>query len=77
MAGDQKSDLRGQLEQTLQGRVCLMGVGNTEYGDDAFGVRLARLHYQQHAVRPPRNRGRVGNGKQRRRIHDDPVRPLL
>ena len=41
MAGDQKSDLREQLDQTLQGRVCLMGVGNPEYGDDAFGVRLA------------------------------------
>lgn len=42
MAGDGKSDLREQLEQTLQGRVCLMGVGNPEYGDDAFGVRLAQ-----------------------------------
>jgi hydrogenase 3 maturation protease len=41
MAGDGTSDLREQLEQTLEGRVCLMGVGNPEYGDDAFGVRLA------------------------------------
>ncbi|MGA2400664.1 MAG: hydrogenase maturation protease [Syntrophobacteraceae bacterium] len=31
-----------QLQQCLQGRVCLMGLGNTEYGDDGFGVRLAR-----------------------------------
>jgi hydrogenase 3 maturation protease len=37
---DQKSDLRDQLEQ-LQGRVCFMGVGNRDYGDDAFGVHLA------------------------------------
>jgi len=41
MAGDGKSGLRAQIEQTLHGRVCLMGVGNPEYGDDAFGVRLA------------------------------------
>ena len=36
------SDLRGQLQQTLRGRVCLMGLGNTDYGDDGFGVRLAK-----------------------------------
>jgi hydrogenase 3 maturation protease len=41
MAGNQMSNLRGRLGHTLQGRVCLMGVGNPEYGDDAFGVRLA------------------------------------
>jgi len=41
MAVDRKSNLREQLEQVLQGRVCLMGVGNPEYGDDAFGVCLA------------------------------------
>jgi hydrogenase maturation protease len=34
-------DLREQLERCLQGRVCLMGLGNLEYGDDGFGVRLA------------------------------------
>jgi hydrogenase maturation protease len=33
-------DLRAQLEQCLQGRVCLMGLGNVDYGDDGFGVRL-------------------------------------
>jgi hydrogenase maturation protease len=42
MRGDSKSNLREQLEQTLRGRVCLMGVGNLEYGDDAFGVHLAQ-----------------------------------
>jgi len=35
------ADLRQQLEQLLTGRVCFMGSGNVEYGDDAFGVRLA------------------------------------
>jgi hydrogenase maturation protease len=34
-------DLREQLQQLLQGRVCLMGLGNVAYGDDGFGVRLA------------------------------------
>jgi len=33
-------NLREQLDATLQGRVCLMGIGNTDYGDDGFGVRL-------------------------------------
>jgi len=34
-------DLREQLQQCLQGRFCLMGLGNVDYGDDGFGVRLA------------------------------------
>lgn len=34
-------DLREQLEQSLQGRTCLLGVGNVDYGDDGFGVCLA------------------------------------
>ena len=34
-------NLREQLQQLLQGRVCLMGLGNVEYTDDGFGVRLA------------------------------------
>jgi len=34
-------DLREQLEPCFQGRVCLMGLGNSDYGDDGFGVRLA------------------------------------
>lgn len=34
-------DLRQQLGELLQGRFCLMGLGNVECGDDAFGVRLA------------------------------------
>jgi len=33
--------LREQLGICLTGRVCLMGLGNTDYGDDGFGVRLA------------------------------------
>ena len=34
-------DLREQLQQLFQGRVCLMGLGNVTYGDDGIGVRLA------------------------------------
>ncbi len=34
-------DLRQQLERCLRGRVCFMGLGNPDYGDDGFGVNLA------------------------------------
>ena len=34
-------DLREQLQQGIVGNVCLMGVGNVDYGDDGLGVRLA------------------------------------
>ncbi len=34
-------DLSTQLENLLHGRVCYMGLGNVDYGDDGFGVRLA------------------------------------
>ncbi len=34
-------DLREQLHHCFQGRVCLVGVGNVDWGDDGFGVRLA------------------------------------
>jgi len=34
-------DLRQHLGELLQGRVCLMGLGNVDCGDDGFGVRLA------------------------------------
>jgi hydrogenase maturation protease len=30
-----------KLQRTLQGRICVMGVGNVDYGDDGFGVYLA------------------------------------
>jgi hydrogenase maturation protease len=42
-------DLREQLEQCFQGRVCLMGLGNPDYGDDGFGVRLAEALVTAHA----------------------------
>ncbi len=29
-----------KLRRTLQGRICVMGVGNVDYGDDGFGVYL-------------------------------------
>jgi hydrogenase 3 maturation protease len=35
------ADLREALRECLRVRVCFMGVGNTDYGDDGFGVRLA------------------------------------
>ena len=41
MGGQPTKDLREQLRDCLQGRVCLMGLGNVDYGDDGFGVRLA------------------------------------
>jgi len=34
-------DLREQLRQCFQGRVCLMGLGNVDFGDDGFGIHLA------------------------------------
>jgi len=34
-------DLRRQIERCGEGRVCLMGLGSPERGDDGFGVRLA------------------------------------
>jgi hydrogenase 3 maturation protease len=34
--------LRDQLESCFAGQVCLMGIGNVDYGDDGFGVRLAQ-----------------------------------
>ncbi|MGD1085747.1 MAG: hydrogenase maturation protease [Verrucomicrobiota bacterium] len=30
-----------QIQSSLQGRVCFMGLGGVDGGDDAFGVRLA------------------------------------
>ncbi len=35
-------DLRDQLAALSRGRVCLMGLGNEDYGDDGLGVVLAR-----------------------------------
>ena len=34
-------DLRTQLLTRLSGRICWMGIGNVDYGDDGFGVHLA------------------------------------
>jgi hydrogenase maturation protease len=49
-------DFREQLQQLLQGRVCFMGLGNVDYGDDGFGVRLAEeLKFE---VRSPKSEGR-------------------
>ncbi len=35
------SDLRQQLQDCCRGRLCLVGIGNPDLADDAFGVRLA------------------------------------
>lgn len=37
MTGDLQADLR----RCLSGKVCLVGVGNVDLGDDGFGMRLA------------------------------------
>lgn len=34
-------DLRQQLEAVLNGRVCLVGIGNVDCSDDGFGMHLA------------------------------------
>jgi hydrogenase 3 maturation protease len=36
-----KPDLRTELREKLTGRLCIVGVGNIDRGDDGFGVRLA------------------------------------
>ena len=55
-------DLREQLQQLLQGRVCLMGLGNLDYADDGFGVRLAEELQSEgrgpKAERSPKSEGR-------------------
>lgn len=35
-------DILQQLESCLRGRICIMGIGNVDYGDDGFGVYLAQ-----------------------------------
>jgi hydrogenase maturation protease len=34
-------NLRQQLANWLRGRICIVGLGNPDYGDDGLGVRLA------------------------------------
>ncbi len=50
-------DLREDIQRCFSGRVCLMGLGNTDYGDDGLGVLLAdtlaeRLNRERHASGP-------------------------
>ena len=35
------NEFQRRLDQCLQGKVCLVGVGNVDFGDDGFGVCLA------------------------------------
>ena len=55
-------DLREQLQQLLQGRVCLMGLGNVDYGDDGFGVRLAE-ELKSEVRRPKAERNPKSEGR--------------
>lgn len=50
------NDLRQPLLDLLHGRVCVVGVGNVELGDDGVGVRLAET-VQKSEVRNPRSEG--------------------
>jgi hydrogenase maturation protease len=45
-------NLREQLQQCFRGRVCLLGLGNMDYGDDGFGVRLAEALDFSHDSNP-------------------------
>jgi hydrogenase 3 maturation protease len=36
-------ELRQQLEHCLAGRVCFLGLGNPDYGDDGLGIRLSEM----------------------------------
>ena len=39
--GGSVKDLIQQLQECFAGQVCFVGLGNLDYGDDGFGVRLA------------------------------------
>jgi hydrogenase maturation protease len=47
------TDLRAQLRDIFRGRVCLVGVGNVELGDDGFGVRLVERLAKDSSVQGP------------------------
>jgi len=69
-----KPDLQEELRKCAMGRVCLMGVGNPDCGDDGLGMRLAealakRLGHLPNApvvidggMTPERYVGRVADG---------------
>jgi len=59
-------DLREQLQQCFQGRVCLLGLGNVEYGDDGFGVRLAEELEKAETRRPKAEGNPNSEGRGRR-----------
>ena len=46
-------DLRQQLEASLGGCACLVGVGNVDLGDDGFGVRLGERVEEELGRREP------------------------
>ncbi len=52
-------DLREQLQHCFEGRVCLLGLGNVDHGDDGFGVRLAQELSPE--IRTPKAEARNGD----------------
>ncbi len=60
-------DLHQQLREILRNRVCLIGVGNVDLGDDGFGVRLAEALVGEPAAGAIGTETRRGDaGRQRR-----------
>lgn len=62
-------DLRSRLDEALTGPVCIVGMGNVDLGDDAFGVRLAEAlrdaghpHVVEAATAPELWVGRIARG---------------
>jgi len=62
-------DLRAHLSRILQGRVCVVGVGSTDCGDDGFGVRLAEA-LGKSEVRSPKAEGNPKTGAWRNGASD-------
>jgi hydrogenase maturation protease len=54
-------DLKDELRQCFHGRVCLMGVGNVDYGDDGFGTILSEKIKERIKVSKDYNRYSVVN----------------
>lgn len=73
-------DLRQQLGEVLCGRVCVMGLGNVEYGDDGVGIHLAAgliaagiPHVINAGNTPERHLGRMADAKFDRVLFIDAV----
>jgi hypothetical protein len=62
-------DIREELRRGLTGRVCLVGVGNDDLGDDGFGPRLAQIL----SGAPGAEVVLAGTARRRPDAHDDKV----